>query len=539
MNINDNTVEYKYKNDLKRDIFAEKLAESIINYSNMKSSKFESSVTENKSNESEQETSESNSLTIGLNGVWGSGKTSFMELILLFIKKKDINDEFIIIRFNPWFFSNKKNLYLQFFKTIINELKNKEAEPENIIERTNNPHQNGVNIFKKSEIEELEDYSNYIQFNLDESQKIYNSNRYISEAYDSLSFYKEKCDECFKEKKYKVIIVIDDIDRLVNDEINQIFTLVKSLANFNNFIYLLCFDKKIVSKSLNEFHSDQAEKFIDKIIQIPIVIPKVNESILDEIIQKELNKFYSKNYESIDKNYSYDLIEVSNFLNLFINDISDLNRFSNLLYFYKDRCTDELNINDFILMLAIQLFDYNLFLKIKKHKNLLTYNETLSKVKTNVINKEEELKAFQSSLSKNLKEVLSYLFPILKDNSTNNEVKNPKYRVHNYDYFDRYFELALEKKEVNPEMLEKLIKMNKIGDICNILIQSNDTEYNHSLIYHFSKNIENVPVDNCQQFINTINKYKNEMNLNEESERRLNFILIQLSKKVEVNKEFC
>ncbi|MEI8013088.1 MAG: P-loop NTPase fold protein, partial [Candidatus Omnitrophota bacterium] len=46
----------------------------------------------------------------------------------------------------------------------------------------------------------------------------------------------------------KIIIVIDDIDRLNHVEIRQIFQLVKSLGDFPNTTYLLAFDKDVPNR---------------------------------------------------------------------------------------------------------------------------------------------------------------------------------------------------------------------------------------------------------------------------------------------------
>ena len=81
---------------LNRDDFAHRLSQSITTYKSEKS------------------------LTIGIMGSWGSGKSSLINLTVNHLKKENN----IIIRFSPWFFSNQENLFLQFFKLIISTLKN-------------------------------------------------------------------------------------------------------------------------------------------------------------------------------------------------------------------------------------------------------------------------------------------------------------------------------------------------------------------------------------------------------------------------------
>lgn len=48
----------------------------------------------------------------------------------------------------------------------------------------------------------------------------------------------------------KIIIVIDDIDRLANSQIRDVFQLVKQVADFPNVIYLLAMDREVVRRAL-------------------------------------------------------------------------------------------------------------------------------------------------------------------------------------------------------------------------------------------------------------------------------------------------
>ena len=493
---------------LNRGKFAERLAESIIDYS------------------------EPYPLTIGMIGSWGSGKTSLINLTLNYIKNHT-NEDYIIIHFNPWFFSNQKNLFLQFFKQIINALKNKEKENESIVQRTLNPQ---TILFKKTEIEALEDYSNYIRLNLDEAFENTTPNAKSIITDDSLGFYKKECDKYFEKLNFKVIVVIDDIERLVDSEINQIFTLVKSLANFKNFIYLLSFDKNIVTKSLDRLHSEQGDEFINKIIQIPIIIPPVTESKMNELIQKNLEPIYSDYFKDEFINQYNRLLDVSNFLNLFIKDIRDLKRFTNLLNFYWSIFVKELNINDFILMLAIQLFDYDLFLKIKKHKDLLTVNKTVFG-KNNADIQTERLKVIEEFKNnedfEDLNALLEFLFPVLND-PTDIDYENwdLKTRVCSDNHFDNYFLLSLENNQVSQLVLNRLIKMDNETEIYDILNQNPNLDYNHSLIYNFLKVIPEIPQKNRKFFAKAFLKCGDSLNLYPDTMRFLPIILKKLLRRI-------
>ena len=68
----------------------------------------------------------SSSLTIGLYGEWGSGKTSLLNMVLETVESKDSNT--VILRFNPWLCSNSKQLITQFFKQLSAAIKLKKPK---------------------------------------------------------------------------------------------------------------------------------------------------------------------------------------------------------------------------------------------------------------------------------------------------------------------------------------------------------------------------------------------------------------------------
>ena len=86
---------------LNRKSFIENIAQYLLNYENP------------------------NSIVLGLEGSWGYGKTSAINLIKEYIiqdlKKKEIQNVFILC-FNPWGFSEKFDIYVSFFSELIKVL---------------------------------------------------------------------------------------------------------------------------------------------------------------------------------------------------------------------------------------------------------------------------------------------------------------------------------------------------------------------------------------------------------------------------------
>ena len=513
----ENEITLESEDRLNRNKFARNLANNILNYNH------------------------SDCLTIGVTGSWGSGKSSLINLTL---KKFKCEKDILIIHFKPWFFSNQNNLYYQFFRLLISTLKNYELNKESLFKRKTNPKRK---MFKKSKIENLEDYFNYIQ----NSNSIFNENHFYSlnsedlESYTSLDTLKKGCDDYFDKLNCKIIVVIDDIDRLLENEIKQIFTLVKSLANFKKFIYVLSFDKTIVGEALNDSDSDYKDKFLEKIVQIQIRVPDIPPSKIYELIVHDIKPIYDEYLTKSVFNENDDFYELSICLAYFINNIRDLKRYINLLNFYLNRFVDNINLNDCFLILALQLFEYKIYLALKYNKRILTRKITIDPTnKNNLVNMfYEELEEMIEKLTMpELYEVLKILFPILKYQYNENyppslfKELSKNHKVGHEKHFDKYFTFSLETSEVNMNKLNKLTEPNKHNFY--ELFSQNDWKYNENLFYELNNLVGKIPKENCESLIIKLMEMGDAIKVFRTGRDELNYLFDNLFKKLESKEKF-
>lgn len=371
MVVSDVPINNKEGDLLNRNRFAEKLAESILEYKSK------------------------NPLTIGLIGDWGSGKTSIINLFLDSMDKK-LNQnkfyntkysrvkykkivfkkikcsEYIIINFNPWFFSNQSNLYVQFFKVLIENITNHEYDKIPLLKRTTN-HQKS--LFKKLRIETLDEYLNYLELNkslpMNNETYLIDSNKI--ESFGSLLSHKKLCDDYFSSLDYKIVVIIDDIDRLSPKEVKQIFQLVKSLADFPNLIYILAFDKNYVNYSLTDWNREDdiypAEDFIDKIVQVPLKIPKFDDNNLFNIFKLKFNQVLA-NHKNIDV-VGFNISKLWLWVGTYFKNIRDINRYCNTLDFYLYSVDKDVWIHDFALITALQIFEEDIIINSNNINNFI------------------------------------------------------------------------------------------------------------------------------------------------------------------------
>lgn len=226
--------------------------------------------------------------SIGLYGKWGSGKTSLINMLISELETQQMNipeeKRIIIINFEPWNFSNTNQLLTQFFIRLSNELRGK----------------NDKNLLKIGEA--IEKYSEAFELTepipvVGKALSIFGKHSFSllgrklqkEAAEKDIQKQKEYVIELLEKQNRKLLIIIDDIDRLNNEQIRQIFQLITSVAKFPNAIYLLAFDKDIVVKALEKVQKGSGEDYLEKIIQIPIKIPDIQSNKLRKVLLEKLN----------------------------------------------------------------------------------------------------------------------------------------------------------------------------------------------------------------------------------------------------------
>ena len=102
------------------------------------------------------------------------------------------------------------------------------------------------------------------------------------EALSSVSIddLKKRVGELLRKANRRVVIVMDDIDRLDKAEMQAIFRLIKLTGDFENTAYILAFDEKMVAAAIGEKYAsssgnsyDAGTNFLEKIVQVPLHLP--------------------------------------------------------------------------------------------------------------------------------------------------------------------------------------------------------------------------------------------------------------------------
>ena len=321
---------------LNRGPFAESLAKTLVQYS------FPSS------------------LTIGLYGEWGSGKTSLLNMVFENVER--IDDGVVVLRFNPWLCSDPKQLVTQFFKQMATAIKLKKRAADKAWELIDQY----ADILGATSVipvagEIVAAFTKVLTKKAEEETK---------ERTNDLQESKNQIIKKLKDEKIKIIVSIDDIDRLSEEEIVAVFQLVKSLADFPNTIYVLAFDYDVVVRALGKVQHGDGKEYLEKIVQVPFEIPAPNIDDIHEALFSKLNGILGDiPEEDWDKETWGELFQQG--IKNYIRSIRDVIRYTNVFSLKYELLKNETSAADLLGLTCLQVFEPTVYSKLPSYKDIL------------------------------------------------------------------------------------------------------------------------------------------------------------------------
>lgn len=214
-------------------------------------------------------------LTIGLIGEWGSGKTSFTNLIKYKLSHDHrFKGKFLYLEYNPWHVSGGiEKIESAFLLKVRSFLAEYNLDLGNDFD----------SYLKAIKVTNVGGASNVIRL-LQCFKKI----KSIQDVHDDLSRKIERIG-------LPIMIVIDDIDRLGKEEISGILKLIRNTLNFNKFIFLVPYDEQYVVSQLSSVPNDRSQEYLEKIINIPCIIPCQDRASKAGVLQKHIGEIFTAN----------------------------------------------------------------------------------------------------------------------------------------------------------------------------------------------------------------------------------------------------
>ena len=232
-------------------------------------------------------------MTIGVQGEWGSGKTSLLNQIWndleQFNKNDDSIDDFKQIWINSWEHSllcSPEECLMKIINEIILELLDADGDKkrsEKITKGVNNIMKGALRIGSSLTL-------GVAGVNAVDDIFSENSNS-IKELREQLKKLVSEIKSLETNRYGKVIIFVDDLDRIDPKDAVSILELLKNIFNIKDCVFVLAIDYQVVVKGLvGKFGQPTPENewefraFFDKIIQLPFSMPMGNYDIANYVL---------------------------------------------------------------------------------------------------------------------------------------------------------------------------------------------------------------------------------------------------------------
>ena len=328
----DNPIDKKNEDLLKRNNIAKQIANRIKNTVNKETS-----------------------FAIGINGKWGDGKTSFINLI----NQNLIENKRIIIKFNPWLNNDEKSIIYSFFDELSLKLKTYNKELSNNILK----YATLLNSVGTESVSKLSNLFSTIQ----------------KEPSIDLKGRFDSINEEILKSGFQFVIFIDDLDRLYENEILEILKLIRNTASFSNTVFIASYDRNFLISALEKVNNYHPEFYLEKIFQIEFSLPAFNKIVIKDKLKKIIiPHLLSEDKEKFDKlinNNFFNLLGGQYFNILYLNNLRDVNRFSNSFIISYQSLKGEIDLTDLlnIELLRIKYLGVYDLLSAQYNKYLDTY----------------------------------------------------------------------------------------------------------------------------------------------------------------------
>jgi predicted KAP-like P-loop ATPase len=363
-------------------------------------------------------------LIVSLEGKWGYGKTSTINLISHSFYNWKKADQPIVFNFNPWMIGNAEKIVQEFLVQFAAVVGSKDR---------------GKNL--KGVAKQLIAYSNvfdvmkfipgaepWASITKSVFKKVGEASKSIGEL-KQLN-YEQKRNAVIKalaKINKPIVVFIDDLDRLPPDEVYQMIRVIKVIADFPRTVFVLAFDPKYIEEALEKFQIKEPSAYLDKIVQVRLPLPQISATDLHEISVYELERLATVNLTEF---FPEDQKRFSEIYHLEIKHLwkspRDIKRIFNRLRFIEPVVRREVAFSDlfglqFLAIKAPEIYD-----DIKSNPDVYTGVEpenefSLEKPEEHVKKFEEHRNSIINKIDKNERRfysnIIDRLFPLLAGES--------------------------------------------------------------------------------------------------------------------------
>lgn len=390
------------------------------------------------------------SFAIGIVAPWGYGKTSFVNLI-----KHHLGNRAIVMDYSPWVYGKGSNLTQAFFMELSKKL----------------------SCYNRSLHHQIKTYASLLGKTDSTLLQLLSSAYALFHQDESLETIKGTLEKTLQSIPKPIVVVVDDLDRLIGEEIMEVLRLMRNGASFPNLYFIAAYDKKYIVKTISEQNKViMPDAYLEKIFQVEYTIPQFEKEVLRKVLSDSCSKFMMSNsdIDELDETIN-DSSEFRKFVIDELKNLRDVKRFTNAMHSSYPHLAGEVVLKDLMNITLLKIKYKEVFDVLAKYKFRLFQKNNSGALElykgSNEEKKEqrEKLQPFESKEQINLqqdwniyfgntytevqkKDILFLLEKIFSRYSDDEELKG----VNTENGFERYFYDTLLEEDYSAKELANL-----------------------------------------------------------------------------------
>lgn len=252
-------------------------------------------------------------LVIGLDGEWGSGKSSLIHLIERALNKLSKDKPPTVINFRPWLVGDRDALLQSLFSELAEKIARANYDSGDATRLANLKAKEvaerlikfGRALGKAGELIEAADLilpgAKHAGKAVSGLGKLFAREKKSEDGKTTdLAALKSQLVEDLRTLDHRFIVTVDDVDRLEPAEVIEVLRLVRSVADFPNIIYILCYDAHRLAEAIQSGAKvANGAAYLEKIVQLTVMVPNPEVFELRQWFEEDLVKLVGQPSEQV------------------------------------------------------------------------------------------------------------------------------------------------------------------------------------------------------------------------------------------------
>ena len=240
-------------------------------------------------------------ITIGVYGTWGSGKTSLMRMTQDLLKD---GDKVKTVWFDAWKFDKTYDLRVALIHAILRRMKEDESVTKELKDKVGEllKRVNWLGLGKAA----LSSFFPLLAISQGKEPLLKNPEDIPGKTLELIGDFEEEFKQLTNEyvgDEGRLVVFIDDLDRCISEKTVDIVEAIKLFLNVPLSVFVIGADKKRIEEGIIARYGEKSEgwagNYLEKVIQIPFILPPLIKGAITEHFIQGLHIFGEEEYATI------------------------------------------------------------------------------------------------------------------------------------------------------------------------------------------------------------------------------------------------